>query len=80
MAISTRSFVKPLSPAGVAKVSFKVPGMGKVPKLPGLSTKMPKMPGAIKDKPFNFSSLAKAPKIPKSPKIAIIKASIKKFK
>ena len=50
----------------------------KIPKLPKVS--IPKMPGALKVKPFDFSKFSKPIKLPKSPKIAIIKSSIKKLK
>lgn len=51
-----------------------------LPKSPKISTAIPKMPGALKTKPFDFSKLAKAPKFPKSPRVKIIKSVIKKFK
>ena len=57
-----------------------VPKLSSMPKLPKISMKPPKTPGGLKTKPFSFAKFWKAPKIPKAPKMKIVKASIKKFK
>lgn len=70
--MSSIKFTMPkLRPASV----FKMP---KMPKLPRVS--IPKMPGVLKTKTFNFSKLSKPIKMSKSPKIKIIKSVIKKLK
>ena len=69
-----------LKPSGIAKLKLGGPVVSKIPKLPKISMKVPKMPGALKTKPLGSSNLWKTPKMPKSPKIAIIKTVIKKLK
>ena len=69
-----------LKPAGIKAPSmkaFKMPSI-QAPKVSGFTTQVPKIPGQKTLKSFNFSKLAKQPKIPKAPKIAVMKRAIKK--
>lgn len=75
MAISLK-FANSLKP----KMNFGAAKMTKLPKLPKISMKAPKMPGDISTKPFSHKDFWKAPKLPKSPKVKILKMTIKKFK
>lgn len=52
----------------------------KMPKMPKFNMGAPKTPGLAEAKSFDFSKLSKGPKLPKSPKVKIMKLAIKKLK
>jgi len=73
------SFTKKLKAAGLPKLSAKVSTM-KDFKTKSIKTPKVKESKVKEPKPFDFKKYTKIAKLPKSPKIALIKKAIKKTK
>lgn len=69
-----------LKNAGLPKASAKFASFTKAPKISQPSIKLPKFAAPKQPKAFNFASITKLAKLPKSQKVAILKKAIKKVK
>jgi hypothetical protein len=73
------SFTK-LKNAGLPKTSAKFASFTKAPSIKQPSIKAPKLSTTKQPKAFNYSSITKLTKLPKSPKVTILKKAVKKAK
>lgn len=71
---------KKIKAAGIPGMSAKSISSPALPKLPEITWHEPKVGAAMKYKTPNLGKYTKLSKIPKSPKMAVIKKALKKIK